>query len=208
MAVQKVNYGCGLSVAPDWLNFDASPTLRIQRIPFLGSALTRGRVRFPDLVRFGDITKRLPLNDRSCEAAYCSHVLEHLSLEDCRIALRETFRILQPGGVFRGVMPDLNYEARRYLESKEDEPAHTFMRSTLLGMETRPRGLFGYLTGALGNSLHLWLWDYPTIAKELEDVGFANVRQAQFADHDDDTFAQVEDVGRWTNCLGFECWRP
>ncbi|MCI5142460.1 MAG: methyltransferase type 11, partial [Candidatus Electrothrix sp. ATG1] len=35
MAMEKqfIHYGCGLSAPESWLNFDASPTLRLQRIP-------------------------------------------------------------------------------------------------------------------------------------------------------------------------------
>ncbi|HEX6859864.1 MAG TPA: hypothetical protein VF138_06660, partial [Caulobacteraceae bacterium] len=58
-----VQYGCGLSAPDGWLNFDASPTLRLQRLPLVGRLLTRGRVRFPEAVRYGDITRGLPLAD-------------------------------------------------------------------------------------------------------------------------------------------------
>ena len=34
-----VQYGCGLSAPKEWINFDVSPTLRIQKTPILGSIL-------------------------------------------------------------------------------------------------------------------------------------------------------------------------
>jgi hypothetical protein len=68
-----VQYGCGLSAPAEWINFDVSPTLRIQKIPILGGLL-KGRLntRFPDNVRYGDIIKGLPVADNSCDGLYCS----------------------------------------------------------------------------------------------------------------------------------------
>src|SRR5687767_11842143 len=94
-----VQYGCGMCCPESWVNFDASPTLRMQRIPVLGK-LAPGP-RFPKAVRYGDIVKGLPVADASCDGMYCQHVLEHLSLADCRAALRNTLRALKPGHIFR-----------------------------------------------------------------------------------------------------------
>ena len=110
-----VQFGCGACAPATWTNFDASPTLRLQRIPLLGAVLTRGGPRFPRGARYGDIVRGLPVEPGSCRAVYCSHVLEHLSLEDFRTALRNTFSCLRPGGIFRLVVPDFERLAREYL---------------------------------------------------------------------------------------------
>jgi hypothetical protein len=203
-----VQYGCGLCAPPDWLNFDASPTLRLQKIPLLGRLVTQVGPRFPANVRCGDIIKGLPVAERSCRAIYCSHVLEHLSLADFPIALRNTFAYLQPGGVFRFVLPDLEQLARDYLDSAEPDAAGKFMVEAHLGKEVRPRGLSGFLREWLGNSAHLWMWDFKSITRALERTGFANIRRARFGDSGDPLFDQVEDEGRWRNCLGVVCIRP
>lgn len=93
-----VQYGCGWSAPSDWQNFDASPTLRFERLPLIGQLYTKNQTRFPENVEYGDIVKGLPINLESCKGVYCSHVLEHLSLDGFRIALRNTFQILQRGG--------------------------------------------------------------------------------------------------------------
>jgi SAM-dependent methyltransferase len=203
-----VQYGCGLSAPDGWKNFDASPTLRIQRLPGVGRILARGRPIFPPEVQFGDVIKGLPVQDQTCVAVYCSHVLEHLSLEDFRKALHETYRILQPGGVFRGVLPDLEELAKTYVSDTSDEAAMIFMKQSLLGVPQRPRGLRGLVEAMFGNSHHLWMWDYKSIAKHLRQAGFESVRRAQMGDGQDTMFARVEDQSRWTGCLGFEAVRP
>src|SRR5204863_7739419 len=122
-----VQFGCGLSAPSSWTNFDASPTLRLQRIPLLGRIATYGRVRFPANVHRGDIVRGLPVEPASCRAVYSSHVLEHLALEDCRAALRNCWTILEPGGVFRFVIPDMEEGIRRYLASPGDAAAIEFI---------------------------------------------------------------------------------
>lgn len=202
-----VQYGCGLSAPQGWRNFDASPTLRLQRLPIIGGLVTRGRVRFPANVAYGDVVRGLPLADASCDGIYCSHVLEHLSLADFRTALRESRRVLKPGGLFRGVMPDLAVIARAYVADPAPGAAVDFMNSTLLGAERRPRGLRGLVEEYFGNSRHLWLWDYKAAAAELEEAGFRDIRPAQFGDAAEPAFALVEEADRWQDALGFECRR-
>src|SRR5215470_17102171 len=96
-----VQYGCGLCAPAGWLNFDSSPMLRLQRIPLAGRLAANGSVKFPSNVRYGNIVRGLPIEDGTCRAVYCSHVLEHLSLNDFRAALLNTQRLLGKGAVFR-----------------------------------------------------------------------------------------------------------
>lgn len=200
----KIQYGCGLSAVAGWRNFDGSPTLFIQRLPVIGKYLTHGRVTFPTIVEFGDITKQMPFQDGEVDYVYCSHVLEHLSLSDLRRALAETRRILKPGGVFRGVLPDLRILAQRYVAEDNSTASNEFMRATMLGMESRKRGLAGILESTLGNSGHLWMWDYKGLAVELRNAGFSDVHEAKFSDSKHTVFGEIEEADRWIEGLGFE----
>lgn len=188
-----------------WKNFDASPTLWFERLPIIGSIYTKNSSRFPNNVEFGDIVRGLPVSNNSCKGIYCSHVLEHLSLEDFRIALRNTYKILRSGGYFRFVLPDLEYSIKLYLENSSTDAALFFLRETSLGKEKRSRELRGFIIDWLGNSQHLWMWDYKSITKELDAAGFVQIRRAKFGDSLDTKFCEVEDLGRWSNCLGIEC---
>lgn len=202
-----VQYGCGLCAPKSWRNFDASPTLRLQRVPFLGRLIFGKRTRFPPNVEFGNVVDGLPLEGHSCDAVYCSHVLEHLSLQECRGALRETYRILRPGGIFRGVLPDLEIYVQDYVCNGSADAALEFMRKTLLGIIERPRGAIALGEQMMGNSKHLWMWDYKSLAAELHDAGFINIRRAIYGDSSEPAFAAVEDEDRWRDSLGFECNR-
>jgi predicted SAM-dependent methyltransferase len=205
---EYVQYGCGMSAPNGWRNFDASPTLRFERLPILGRMYTKNATRFPAGVEYGDIVKGLPIPQRSCTGVYCSHVLEHLSLADCRTALRNTLNILKPGKVFRLALPDLAYSVARYLKDPSDEASILFMQETALGSERRSKGLAGVIATSLGNSQHLWMWDYKALQRELSLAGFVGIRRAQFGDSIDPKFSAVEDRIRWDNCLGIECCAP
>jgi hypothetical protein len=201
-----VQFGCGLCAPGDWLNFDSSPTLRLQRLPVVGGLVPAGPYgRFPHNVRYGDIVAGLPVPEHSVELLYCSHVLEHLSLADLRTALRNCRRVLQSGGIFRLVLPDLEFLTSEYVSDPSPAAAIRFMQGTILGLETRPRGMPAMLRTWLGNSQHLWMWDFKGLAAELESVGFGSIHRASYNDSPVAAFRQVETADRWMNCLGIEC---
>ncbi len=204
-----VQYGCALCVPKEWINFDSSPTPRIQKIPIIGSLLTRNSSKFPKNIRYGDIVKGLPIEYESCNAIYCSHVLEHLALDEFRIALKNTFLYLRPGGIFRFVLPDLEQLTKEYTESDDPEASIHYLDKSFLGRKTRPSDLIGFLRLWLGRSeRHLWMWDFNSMSSELKKVGFTNIRRAHFGDSQNPRFKVVEDEYRWQNNLGVECFRP
>jgi len=202
-----LQYGCGFSAPMEWINYDASPTLKFEKIPVLGKLYTRNIQRFPPNVKFGNILSGLPEIQNSFDCIYCSHILEHLSYSDFKIAVRNTYLLLKPDGIFRCIVPDLKIAAFNYLESYDElpDPAHQFLKSTMLGSETRPNNLIGMLKNTFGNSKHLWMWDEKTLAMELKEAGFKNIRNCHFNDSEDPHFSLVEEEGRFYNAVAIEC---
>jgi SAM-dependent methyltransferase len=205
-----VQYGCGFSCPDSWDNFDASPRLRLQRLPLVGWAFRFGSF-FPRNVHYGDIVQGLPVPDNAVDGVYASHVLEHLALEDCRAALRNTFRMLRPGGTLRVVLPDLENLVRLYLDrliADDPMPSHWFMRTTGLGLERRATNLKAKFTASWGLSKHLWMWDGKSLREELKRVGFVQVRQCKFNDSLNWHFSQVEEEQRFVGCCAFQAEKP
>ena len=199
-----VQYGCGLSSPPDWINFDLSPTLRLQRVPLIGSIFRRGSTIFPKEVRFGDIVAGLPLPDGSADGVYASHVLEHLCYEEFQVALLNTYRLLKPGGLFRLIVPDLEMRARKYLgqlEQGSPDANSWFMEVSNLGTYRRRRRPVDFVRSIIGNSKHLWMWDEKSLRAALERVGFVKVRRCEFNDSADDKFRLVEEYGRFHDAM-------
>lgn len=199
-----IQYGCGFSAGEGWLNFDSSPTLRAERIPAIGGFISRhfkgNATRFPRSVMYGDICKGLPIAVGTARGAYASHVLEHLTLNECRRALANTYALLAPGGIFRMIVPDLHERARRYVqESADADPnaAHVFLKSSALGEEDRARSPIQHLVQLMGGSKHLWMWDESSMREELRRTGFIGVRRCDFGDATDPMFARVEHPNRF-----------
>ena len=205
MSGTHIYYGASTSAVPGWLNFDASLTVRVQNLPVVGRKLAKlsgNSFEFPVFLKYGDIIKGLPVPDASADGVYASHVLEHLSLEDMRTALRNTWRILKPGGVFRLIVPDLRERARRYVARVEADPedaeaAPEFVQDIEMG-EARPLGgSLRRLRIALGLGRHQWMWDYPAMARELAAAGFVDIRPSRIGDAQDPRFAEVEQMDRY-----------
>ncbi len=204
-----VQYGCGWSAPLEWTNFDASLTLKWERLPILGR-YTKNPQRFPANVRPGDIVKGLPITDESCHGVYASHVLEHLSLDDFQKALRNTYRILLKGGIFRLVVPDLEWSAREYiarLDRGEPNANTSFLYETLLGCKHREHGLIGLAKKLFNTSAHLWMWDEKSMTQALKDYGFRQIRRCRFGDCEDTMFSLVEECGRFERAVAIEARR-
>ncbi len=202
-----VQYGCGLAAPPEWINFDASLTLKWERLPIVGRLGTKNAQRFPANVRAGDIVQGLPIPQGSCCGIYASHVLEHLSLEDFHIAVQNTKKLLRAGGIFRLIVPDLEWAAREYirrLDARDLTANHFFLEETCLGKKTRPRGVHGVIYSSLATSAHGWMWDSLSMAGALEEHGFCRVRKCSFGDCDDQMFALVEDARRFEHATAIE----
>ena len=95
----KVNLGCGNRFHPQWENFDYAPTHR--------------------LVKKANLREGIPLPDNYASVVYHSHVLEHFPKSEAHSFLMQCYRILQPGGIIRIAVPDLETIAKLYLENLE-----------------------------------------------------------------------------------------
>ncbi|QXP94870.1 class I SAM-dependent methyltransferase [Methylococcus capsulatus] len=196
-----IQYGCGLSCPDGWLNYDISPRLWIERQPVIGHLLRySGMSLFPKDVLYGDIAKGLPHPPGSAAGIYCSHVLEHLDRKSVEMALANTFRLLAPGGIFRLIVPDMLWRARRFVaeaDSGRADAADRFMRSSFLGQESPLRTLAQRLRAVYGNTAHRWMYDYGLMASLLKDAGFVGIRRCHLGDATDPMFTLVEDRGRF-----------
>lgn len=207
MTHDYIQYGCGWSAPETWLNFDCSPTLWFERLPVVGRLYTRNARRFPDNIRYGDIVAGLPIDQGTCRGIYCSHVLEHLALDDFHMALQNTYQYLRVGGTFRFVLPDLEQLTRDYLADGHSSAASRFMEASCLGKKHRAKNMRGFVTEWFGNSAHLWMWDEKAMREQLIKHGFNDIRRASFGDAEDKNFISVEDNDRFTGCLAMQCRR-
>jgi len=204
----NVQFGCGFVTPEGWLNFDVSPTRFLSRIPFAKKLLQLPS--WPPGARFGDVVKGLPIPPKSCRRIYSDQVLEHLSLEDFRTALRNLRGVLMPKtGVFRGFVPSLEYAMKVYQDAQvrgEADAASQFVIATGMGHQRRRRGIAA-LRNIFGNSAHLWAWDEAGMRKELEEAGFVDFKVVQYLTSGDPEFDRIENYSEYRHSiksLGFE----
>ena len=95
-----LNLACGATYVdtPQWLNLDYTP---------LGPA-----------VRQADLLGPLPVADASLQLVYSSHFIEHVPRTHIAGLLRECHRVLQPGGLLRLVVPDMQEMCSRYVQAR------------------------------------------------------------------------------------------
>lgn len=198
--MKYVNYGCGYRAPIEWTNYDN--ILPVQ-FPLL-CKLARIKSVYPKHVRYGDIVKGLPINRGDCDGIYCSHVLEHLSLDDCFTALYNTYKYLKLGGVFRLVVPDLYQHTLNYMQNKEANAAQEFMHNIRCGYFNHIT-LWSWLRQYFTQDKHFQMYDYRALGYMLKSVGFKNIRIARFKDSKDRMFDLVDEPCRFEDAICIEC---
>ena len=101
MTGKCINLGCGdiYVDSPDWINLDFAPV----------SAS----------VRQANLLANLPLPSDGAKLVYASHFIEHIPKSNVAAFLTECYRVLEPGGVLRLVLPDFQEMAASYLYYRE-----------------------------------------------------------------------------------------
>lgn len=97
--MKLLNIGCGTVYHPDWINLDKIPQ--------------------SSLIKSYDICNPLPFLSESIDVCYSSHVLEHLTPEQAQAFISDCYRILNPNGMIRLVVPDLEGIVKAYLSCLE-----------------------------------------------------------------------------------------
>jgi predicted SAM-dependent methyltransferase len=92
-----INIGCGNRFHPEWKNLDL-------------------HTHAPGVISC-DLTKGIPFEDASACVVYAAAVLEHIRRVDVPKFLSECKRVLRPDGIVRLAVPDLEQQARVYLNT-------------------------------------------------------------------------------------------
>jgi predicted SAM-dependent methyltransferase len=170
----KVNLGCGLAVAPGWLNVDASLNALVagwprplHRLLYRASGANRYYTCEEYCALLGghrfvhhDLAHGIPFADDCVDFVYSSHFLEHLFRPDALRLLRETHRVLRPGGVVRVCVPDLAHAIALYRKGEKERMLADY-----------------FFVEDLESSLarHKYMYDFELLARALADAGFRNI---------------------------------
>jgi SAM-dependent methyltransferase len=159
----RLHLGCGTDYRDGWVNVDGNPQVRA------------------DL--YCSVESLPAIRDGSAQVVEACHVLEHLTLTQARLALREWRRVLRDDGELFLELPDLEACIR------------------ILGQASDPHGFDFGLIGLYGwppaidsegmAQVHKWGWTRAALAEELRHAGFGDV-----------TFPEVTQTWRPATRLG------
>lgn len=174
---RKLHLGSGPNVIKDWLNTDISPTS-------------------PEVV-FLNATKSFPFEDCVFDYVFSEHLIEHLTYNEGMYMLRECYRVLKPGGRIRIATPSLETIIGLYKVEKSELQKRYIKWITdryLPGISVYRESFV--INCAFQNFEHQFIYDYPTLQKAMEDVGFIDFTCYQAGQSADEVFKGIEHHGK------------
>ena len=175
----KINLGCGLAVAKDWLNIDGSLSALIAGWP---RVLHRIAYRMTGAKRYysqeeycrllgdhifihHDLSYGIPIQDQSADFVYSSHFLEHLPKKQAETLLRETYRVLKSGGMLRVCVPDLEYAMSLYASGEKEKMLVNY---------------FFIEDDESHYARHKYMYDFSMLQNMLRQIGFQEITRCAF----------------------------
>lgn len=184
----KLNLGSFDRIFPGWINTDITPHIFVTKVPFLADVMFS--LRKLDKERYDehkkgifrqltylDLTKKFPWDDNSVDAAYTSHVLEHLYLEGALNCILEVYRVLKPGGIFRIAVPDLD----QLIKSYDSSCPEVFLTEFLEATQT------------LEKNRHHWHYNENSLRKILQEAGFRDIVRREYRESKISGIAEKEE---------------
>jgi len=170
MKIKKLNLGSGPTGINGWINFDWGVLPVLSKMPLVRSIfvklglLSRNYDAVWPTIKLVDIRKDLPLENKSIDYIYCSHVLEHFEKFEVIKIVKECKRVLKKNGLIRIVLPDLQKLIKEYKNADE------FCRE-FYGYEKDVKSWSQmFIRG------HEWMYDTKSFVKLLDEIGFKNCK--------------------------------
>ena len=120
-----------------------------------------------------DLRRQWPLASQSAKYIFCEHVFEHFGYPDeIKHILAECYRILQPAGVLRVIVPDAERYLRAYVGNDE-----AFLRQVGGGVTSKICVINKMMRE---NGFHRYAYDYEKLKELLDECGFRDVTRSRF----------------------------
>ncbi len=125
---------------------------------------------------YWDLRLPIPLFDNSVSKIYSSHLLEHLTYSEGQALLKESIRLLKPGGTFSICVPNARIYVEHYLGIRE-VPQDYFGWKPAYNNTTSIDAInyVAYMDGE-----HKYMFDQENLLHILTRAGFQDVKERDF----------------------------
>ncbi|NCA26494.1 MAG: methyltransferase domain-containing protein [Methylophilaceae bacterium] len=129
-----------------------------------------------------DLLKPLPFPDHRFAGIFTEHCLEHFDLNQLERIVSEVYRILQPSGVVRIIVPDLALYVKAYSNRKSGQTGDNIEN---LGTSLAINRVFysGHDWMSVSrwiNDGHHFIHDFDSLSGILKKTGFSEIEQCSF----------------------------
>jgi predicted SAM-dependent methyltransferase len=146
-----LHFGSGPRIIHGWINIDAYP--------------------YPGLDAELDLRYQLPLAQGSCRRIFAEHVLEHFNPIDSIKICKEFYRLVQPEGVCRLIVPDIEKYWRAY-QTRDFEWFRIVDADCRIPLEGVNNIYYGHF--------HRWMYDFELLKDFLTQAGFSKIIRSAY----------------------------
>lgn len=184
---EVLNVGCGLDNPPNSLGLDGGVYVLYKYLPrfVLKNIYKRtnnsdnysletlmNKIKRSHIIHH-DLNYGLPFYDGSVPYIFTSHFLEHLYYEDAEKFLKESYRVLKPGGAIRICIPSLDEavaEIRKAIQDYDKGEVVTVQRYVTVKDNAYKDPFFS----------HKHMYNFKEVSRILSGVGFTNIIESSF----------------------------
>ena len=197
-----LNFAAGPYPRPGWINADITPSAQF----------------------YMDALSPLPLADATLDAVFSEHFIEHLEFVDGRRWLKECFRCLKPGGLFRIATPELGRLWRMYDGTAPEVSAEAVVARHFSRFKADIAAAHGadcphHPCLVFNDKLRLWghhrfIYDEALLRQVLAETGFVAIEEVAYGESRHDILRGLERHAgdtEWmksAECLSLEARKP
>jgi predicted SAM-dependent methyltransferase len=196
--IDKLHVGCGLVLLDGWLNILYEPRQEYGRIQNKNGKF---------LLNY-NLLKKWPVNDNAISFIAGSHFIEHLDLNHGIAFLKESFRVMKPGGTIRLSCPDLGIYIKNYVENNTSFYQHKLIREWCAFSQAETPGEILVAKAYDSGGAHKWFYDFDSLKHILGLSGFQNVKKCQRLEGSTPGLDAIELPGRELETVYVEAKKP
>ena len=126
-----------------------------------------------------NITNRLPFKNDLFEIIFSTHVIEHLHRKEIIFFLKESFRVLKPGGKNIILTPSLDKIINILYVNKDIDPKNKLLERQKKWAKENEINNCSYIIGLFRNYGHRFIVNFEFLKIEAEKIGYSKINMVK-----------------------------